>query len=100
MGALEVQVYGGADAQFTLTEDDGETIAYEESKAIRTTVFEWDDASKTLSWRVQNADLELPHAFKAFFVRLFDSSNNGKESDILVMSTGGQISMGQDQLLV
>jgi alpha-glucosidase (family GH31 glycosyl hydrolase) len=51
-GALEVHVYAGADGSFTLFEDDGATEAYIDSPAtaVRSTVFTWDDAGKTLSW--------------------------------------------------
>ena len=44
----EIRVYPGADATFTLYEDDGETYAYE--KGERATVeLRWDDESRTLS---------------------------------------------------
>jgi alpha-D-xyloside xylohydrolase len=44
----EIRVYPGADATFTLYEDDGETYAYE--KGRRATVeLRWDEKAKTLS---------------------------------------------------
>ena len=43
----EVMVYAGADASFTLYEDDGTTMAYEQGKCSRTT-FQWNDARKKL----------------------------------------------------
>jgi alpha-glucosidase len=54
-GELELQIYAGADGQFKLVEDDGETIAYMSSTnqaAVRTTAFTWDDANRKLSWSV------------------------------------------------
>lgn len=44
----EIRVYPGADATFTIYEDDGETYAYE--KGRRATVeLRWDESSRTLS---------------------------------------------------
>ena len=53
-GALQVHVYPGRNGAFPLIEDDGTTHAYstDPSTALRTTLFKWDDASKTLSWTV------------------------------------------------
>ncbi len=44
---LEIRVYPGADAAFTLHDDDGETFAYErgERASVR---MRWDDAARTL----------------------------------------------------
>jgi alpha-glucosidase len=52
-GALEVQVYGGADGSFTMYEDDGATLDYKTSAAaaaVRATNFTWTESSRTLSW--------------------------------------------------
>lgn len=46
--ALEVRVYPGANATFSLYEDDGETYAYERGASSRIP-FRWDDATKTLT---------------------------------------------------
>jgi len=43
----EVLVYGGKDASFTLYEDDGTTMAYEQGKCSRIN-FRWDDAKGKL----------------------------------------------------
>ena len=53
-GALELQVYSGADGSFVFVEDDGETLDYESgsTSTIKTTTYEWSDKSKTLSWKV------------------------------------------------
>ena len=48
-GPLELQVYPGRNGHFTLVEDDGSTAAYTTGVERRTS-FQWDDASKTLTW--------------------------------------------------
>ncbi len=50
-GPLELQVYPGKDATFTLDEDDGETTAYLKGDVRRTT-FTWNNATGRLSWKV------------------------------------------------
>jgi alpha-glucosidase len=50
-GPLEVQVYPGRDGRFMLVEDDGLSTAYLKGQ-IRATTFEWNDASRTLSWKI------------------------------------------------
>jgi alpha-glucosidase len=47
---LELQVYPGKDATFTLVEDEGVNQDYLKGKTRRTT-FRWDDAKKRLSWK-------------------------------------------------
>jgi alpha-D-xyloside xylohydrolase len=44
---LELRIYPGADAGFTLYEDDGKTYGYERGERA-TTVLRWDDAHRTL----------------------------------------------------
>ena len=46
--SLEVRVYPGADADFTLYEDDGDTYAYEQGASARIPLH-WDDARRTLT---------------------------------------------------
>jgi len=50
-GPLEVQIYPGKDGQFTLVEDDGLTTDYLKGQVRRTT-FSWNDATRTLSWKI------------------------------------------------
>lgn len=55
-GALQIQVYTGADASFTMVEDDGETTAYAtDSGATRRTTFNWDHATKKFTWHVEGS---------------------------------------------
>jgi alpha-glucosidase len=51
-GPLELQVYPGKDATFTLVEDDGVTTAYLKGE-VRQTTFTWNDAAHRLSWRIR-----------------------------------------------
>ncbi|HEY9105943.1 MAG TPA: TIM-barrel domain-containing protein [Roseateles sp.] len=44
---LEVRIYPGADASFTLYDDDGETYRYERGERA-TTLLRWNEASRTL----------------------------------------------------
>jgi alpha-D-xyloside xylohydrolase len=46
--AIEVRIYPGADAKFTLYEDDNETYNYEKGQSARTTLV-WNDAARTLA---------------------------------------------------
>jgi hypothetical protein len=50
---LLVEVYAGQDGSFEMTEDDGVTLAYasDASKSTKTTVWEWNDTARQLSWR-------------------------------------------------
>jgi alpha-glucosidase (family GH31 glycosyl hydrolase) len=49
-GPLELQIYPGQDATFTLFEDDGETTDYLKGQ-VRTTTFTWQDKAGRLSWK-------------------------------------------------
>ena len=59
----EVLVYGGADAAFTLYEDDGTTMAYEQGKCSRIN-FRWRDTRKKLNIS--------PRKGRKFSVRIID----------------------------
>ena len=43
--SLDIRIYPGADAQFTLYEDDGQTFAYEQGQCSRI-AFQWNDARR------------------------------------------------------
>jgi len=45
---IELHIYPGADATFTLYEDDGQTNDYEQGKCSRIT-FSWNDAAQSLT---------------------------------------------------
>jgi hypothetical protein len=52
-----MQIYAGADGTFVMVEDDGESRDYETNdiKAVRHTIFNWNDQGKVLSWKVQGS---------------------------------------------
>ncbi|MDB5326404.1 MAG: yicI 2 [Phycisphaerales bacterium] len=49
-GPLEIRVYAGHDASFTIAEDDGQSEAYAKG-TVRKTTFTWNDAAGELSWK-------------------------------------------------
>jgi len=52
-GLLELQVYAGADGSFTMVEDDGISLDYQNNvNATRTTTWTWLDSNRTLTWTV------------------------------------------------
>ena len=53
-GPLELQIYPGKDATFTLVEDDGETKDYLKGQ-IRRTTFTWHDARRTVDLETRRA---------------------------------------------
>jgi alpha-glucosidase len=68
-GPLEVQIYPGSNASFTLVEDDGQTTAYEQGQ-VRRTEFKWNNRSRTLTWKVEGP-YHGTDIFKALDVKLF-----------------------------
>lgn len=69
-GPLDLQIYPGANATFTLTEDDGQTTAYAMG-LVRRVTFAWDEAARTLSWTV-DGPYRGKDIFKEAKVTLFD----------------------------
>ena len=70
-GPLELQIYPGKNATFTLVEDDGISTAYLKGQ-IRRTTFDWNDSERRLTWKIDG-----PYAGKDIFtamkVRVFDA---------------------------
>jgi len=71
-GPLELQIYPGKNARFNLVEDDGETTAYLDGQ-VRQTAFQWEDAVKRLTWKVQGP-YDGKDVFRNLRVVLFDPS--------------------------
>jgi alpha-glucosidase len=71
-GPLDLQVYPGANATFTLAEDDGQTTAYKTGQERHVT-FTWDDATRTLGWKVEGP-YRGKDIFKEMKVTVFDPS--------------------------
>jgi alpha-glucosidase len=67
-GPLDLQIYPGADASFVLWEDDGLIAAASDDRA---TTFTWDDAKRTLSWKVEGS-YRGKDIFKEMKVTVFD----------------------------
>lgn len=83
-GPLEVQVYSGKDAAFTLIEDDGETQDYSRGK-IRRTVFTWDDGRKQLKWR-RTGNYAGKNVFQQIHVTVFNPQGNYETTETLASS--------------
>ena len=69
-GPLELQIYPGKDATFTLVEDDGETTDYLKGQVRRTT-FTWQDKTGRLSWK-REGSYAGKDVFQNLHVVLFD----------------------------
>ncbi len=68
----EIRIYPGADAQFTLYEDDGETYAYERGRRA-TVQLRWDDARRTLQVAAREGRYPGLAAQRRFDVKLLDA---------------------------
>lgn len=66
---LELRIYPGADATFTLYEDDGETYAYEHGERA-TCELTWDDATRTLRLSARQGSFPGMAPTRRFEVRL------------------------------
>ena len=69
-GPLELQIYPGKDADFTLFEDDGVSTDYLNGQVRRTT-FVWQDKTRRLSWKTEGP-YAGPDVFQNLRVVLFD----------------------------
>ena len=69
-GPLQLEIYPGKDATFTLFEDDGKTTEYLKGQMRRTT-FNWDDETHQLTWRTEG-NYTGDDVFKSFQVVVFD----------------------------
>jgi alpha-glucosidase len=69
-GPLELQIYPGKNATFTLYEDDGETLDYQHGQVRRTT-FDWNEAAGRLTWK-REGDYSGKSVFKKMRAVLFD----------------------------
>jgi len=67
-GPLQLQIYSGFDATFTLIEDDGETT----DSVKRSTLFTWNEGTKTLSWKATGPT--VPNKFSSIECVCFSSA--------------------------
>lgn len=86
-GPLQIQIYPGRDAQFTLTEDDGLTSAYLEGD-VRHTNFAWDDRTRTLSWKI-DGPYDGKDIFRQIEISVFDAGGE-KTAAASIESSGEQ----------
>jgi alpha-glucosidase len=89
-GPLDIQIYPGRNATFTMVEDDGETTAYLQG-ACRKTMFTWDDAAQKLSW-TRNGSYEGTDYFRNVTVTLFTSG--GKKTRSATLDASGAVDFG------
>ncbi len=89
-GPLEVQVYPGRDASFTLVEDDGLTNGYQKGK-MRQTHFTWNETQRTLSW-TQEGDYVGKDVFTRVKVVVLDPSGK-KESPEADLGPSGSVKL-------
>ncbi|HTJ00282.1 MAG TPA: TIM-barrel domain-containing protein, partial [Dongiaceae bacterium] len=93
-GPLELQIYPGKDATFTLVEDDGETRNYLHGETRRTT-FQWDDHRKRLKWK-REGKYSGPDVFRELHVTVFDSAGN-YEAKCALTASGSAKPKAQNQ---
>ena len=72
--AIRLYVYAGADADFTLYEDDGLTYAYEKG-AFSTIPLHWDDAARTLTIGERSGSFPGMLAERSFHVVVIDPAH-------------------------
>lgn len=80
-GDLVIQVYRGRDGAFTLVEDDGASLDYQQDAvaSTRRTYFVWKDASKNLSWNIAGGYLSGPNLYTTLWPVLFDSATSAPQ---------------------
>lgn len=74
---LEIRIYPGADAVFTLYEDDGQSNDYEQGKCSRIT-FRWDDQKQQLTIDERQGYFEAMPQTRSFDIQVV----NGKKKSI------------------
>lgn len=87
-GPLELQIYPGRDAEFTLVEDDGVSNDYLKGKLLKSR-FTWNDASRTLNWK-RDGDYHGKDIFTKLRAVIFDPA--GKKEQTADFGAKGQIS--------
>ena len=70
---LEIRIYPGADASFTLYEDENDNYNYEKG-AYTTIDFKWDDSSRTLTIGARNGKFKGMLKSRKFNIVLVDGS--------------------------
>ena len=71
---MEIRIYRGKDASFTLYEDDNETYDYEKGE-YATIDFNWNDKTRTLSISDQKGSFKGIQPNKTFHITVVDTTN-------------------------
>lgn len=87
-GPLDVQIYPGADGQFTLIEDDGWSTGYLRGQVRRTT-FLWHDSTRTLNWKV-DGPYEGKDIFTDATIQVMDTAGP-KHASASIQNDGQQV---------
>ncbi|HEX2583908.1 MAG TPA: TIM-barrel domain-containing protein, partial [Steroidobacteraceae bacterium] len=86
----EIYIYPGADASFTIYEDDNETYAYEKGQRA-TFDLKWNDAGKTLSVGKRNGSFPALVKTRELKVILVDQAGGGTGVDAKTIRYTGQV---------
>jgi alpha-D-xyloside xylohydrolase len=95
---LEIRVYTGADASFTLYEDEGDSYNYEEGK-YSTVAFTWNDSAKELTIGTRSGSYPGMPASRTFNI-VFVGDTHGVGVDVTspadqsVQYDGSQVKVG------
>jgi alpha-glucosidase len=90
-GPLELQIYPGKDASFTLVEDDGQTMDYLQGRTRRTTI-KWNDAIHQLSWTIEG-NYNGNDIFRTMRVVVFDPREKVEAEGSL--DSNGSVTLGR-----
>ncbi|HEY1788414.1 MAG TPA: TIM-barrel domain-containing protein [Verrucomicrobiae bacterium] len=86
-GPLELEIYPGKDATFTLAEDDGLTTNYLDGQTLRI-AFKWNDATGQLTW-TSMGNYTGKDIYQRLHVAVFDPA--GKKQAESAMGTSGSL---------
>ncbi|MGH7940778.1 MAG: TIM-barrel domain-containing protein [Limisphaerales bacterium] len=86
-GPLELEIYPGRDATFTLVEDDGKTRDYTHGH-LRATTFHWDEATGQVSWMTEGG-YDGDEIYRSIHVVVFDP--RGKKEAQATLSAVGSL---------
>jgi alpha-glucosidase len=89
-GPLELEIYPGKDATFTLDEDDGETTNYLKGQLLRITI-RWQNAGKQLTW-TREGHYAGDDVYQTFNVTVFDP--RGKLHGTGMLDANGSLTLG------
>jgi alpha-D-xyloside xylohydrolase len=89
---LELRIYPGADATFTLYEDDGETYAYEHGERA-TCELTWDDAARTLHLGARQGSFPGMSPTRRFEVRLCVAGGSASSRTITYDGTAQRVAL-------